>query len=98
MNFFAMPTLKKARACFRGPISIMPLRSLKVTFARDRIGIEKVGSCRRCAAVTTMSARPTSFFSTGVIFLAVDCAIACYAFLRFVDFLDFSGFSAFLGC
>jgi len=66
MNFLAIPTLKNDRACFRLPSSISPLRSLKLTFERERTGIARVGSRRRCAAVITMSATPTSFFSTAL--------------------------------
>ena len=69
MNFFAMPTLKNERACFLSPISIRPLRSLKDTFDRARIGIANVGSFDRSAAVMTMSARPINFFSTAPFFL-----------------------------
>src|SRR5215467_5635216 len=104
MNFLAMPTLKNERACFLLPISIRPLRSLNDTFDRARIGIANVGSFDRSAAVTTTSAKPTSFFSTGV---ALFCLvfIGTYFFLRcaarfaglagfFADFLSVTGLSA----
>src|SRR5207302_321004 len=64
MNFFAIPTLKNVRACFRLPISMMPRFSLKLMLARLRTGIDRVGSRRSSAAVITTSATPTSFFST----------------------------------
>src|SRR5438552_11270859 len=70
MNFLAIPTLKNDRACFRFPISIKPLRSLKFTFESERTGIAMVGSLRRAAASITRSATLTSFFSTAVGFLA----------------------------
>src|SRR5437588_277662 len=66
MNFLAIPTLKNDRACFPLPISIMPLCSLNVTFDRERTGMARVGSLRRSAAVITVSATPTSFFSTAL--------------------------------
>ena len=66
MNFLAMPTLKNERACLRLPISSTPLRSLKVTFDSDRMGMASVGSLLRWAAVITVSATPISFFSTAV--------------------------------
>src|SRR5262245_41553156 len=64
MNFFAIPTLKNVRACLRRPSSMMPRFSLKLTLARLRTGIDSVGSLARSAAVITVSATPTSFFST----------------------------------
>src|SRR5262245_20517305 len=70
MNFFAMPTLKKVRACLRLPSSMMPRFSLKLTLARLRTGIASVGSLLRSAAVTTVSATPISFFSTVPAFFA----------------------------
>src|SRR5262247_3628713 len=69
MNFLAMPTLKKARACLRLPISMMPRFSLKLTLARLRTGMVSVGSLLRSAAVITVSATPTSFFSTTALFV-----------------------------
>src|SRR5437868_10594116 len=66
MNFLAIATLKNERACLRLPSSMRPLRSLKVTFDRARTGMANVGSRRRCAASTTTSAMPISFFSTAV--------------------------------
>src|SRR5688572_9481143 len=66
MNFFAMFTLKNERACLRLPISIRPLRSLKFTFDSERTGMARVGSLRFSAALITMSATLTSFFSTTV--------------------------------
>src|SRR5437879_4793143 len=66
MNFLAIPTLKNDRACFPLPISIMPLCSLNVTFDRERTGMARVGSLRCWAAVITVSATPTSFFSTAL--------------------------------
>ncbi len=83
MNFLAIPTLKNVRACFLLPISIIPLRSLKVTFERERMGIEIVGSFCRCAAVTTVSATLTSFLSTTLgffsFFLAMTSPISSFA-------------------
>ncbi len=76
MNFLAMPTLKNVRACLRLPISMMPRFSLKLTLARLRTGIDSAGSRLRSAAVITMSATPTSFFSTGPIFFGVAPAMA----------------------
>src|SRR5262249_48605082 len=91
MNFLAMPTLKNERACFLLPISIRPLRSLNDTFDRARIGIARLGSFDRSAAVTTTSARPTSFFSTGVAFFCL-IFMGSYFFLRgvtrFADLAD----------
>src|SRR2546422_176370 len=78
MNFLAIATLKNDRACFRLPISIRPLRSLKFTFDSERTGIAMVGSLRFSAAVITRSATPTSFFSTAVGFrgfLAIEGAL-----------------------
>src|SRR5439155_11280387 len=72
MNFFAIPTLKNARACIPLPISIMPLCSLNLTFDRERIGIARVGSLRCWAAVITLSATPTSFFSTAPLVFPFD--------------------------
>src|SRR5262245_36395786 len=69
MNFLAMPTLKNARACLRLPISMMPRFSLKLTLARLRTGMERVGSLLRSAAPITTSATPTSFFSTAPVAL-----------------------------
>src|SRR5678815_5909429 len=57
MNFLAMPTLKKVRACLRLPISMMPRFSLKLTLARLRTGIVRVGSLLRSAAVITAADR-----------------------------------------
>ena len=68
MNFFAMPTLKKVRACLRLPISMMPRFSLKLTLARLRTGMDSVGSLLRSAAVITASATLMSFFSTAPTF------------------------------
>src|SRR5688572_17371825 len=79
MNFLAMATLKKERACLRLPSSMRPLRSLKFTFDSERMGIAMVGSFRRSAASITMSATPTSFFSTAVGFLGF-LAMAFYFF------------------
>src|SRR6476620_8619052 len=80
MNFLAMPTLKNERACFLWPISISPLRSLNETFDSARIGMAKVGSFDRSAAVTTMSAMPISFFSTTLGFF---CLVGIFVyFLR----------------
>src|SRR5207245_739262 len=45
-----------------------PLRWWKRTFGSARIGIARVGSLRRWAAVITTSATPTSFFSTALVF------------------------------
>src|SRR2546425_3436249 len=78
MNFLAIATLKNDRACFRLPISIRPLRSLKFTFDSERTGIAMVGSLRFSAAAITRSATPTSFFSTAVGFrgfLAIEGAL-----------------------
>src|SRR6266446_6257807 len=50
MNFFAIPTLKNVRVCFRLPISMMPRFSLKLTLARLRTGIDSVWSRRRLHA------------------------------------------------
>src|SRR5438552_2267704 len=69
MNFLAIPTLKNERACFRLPISIIPLRGLNDTFESARIGIANVGSFERWAAATTTSAMPTSLVSTLVLAL-----------------------------
>ena len=63
MNFFAMPTLKNDRACFFSPISINPLRGLNETFDRARIGMAKVGSFARSAAVMTIG-HSDEFLST----------------------------------
>ena len=76
MNFFAMPTLKNVRACFRLPISMMPRLALKLTLARLRTGIDRVGSLLRSAAVITASATLMSFFSTAPIFFTLAFAIA----------------------
>src|SRR5882762_3214687 len=75
MNFFAIPTLNRVRSCLRLPISMMPRFSLKLMLARLRTGIDSAGSRLRSAAVITMSATPTSFFSTGVGFFAVALAM-----------------------
>src|SRR5215813_1267857 len=69
MNFLAMPTLKNVRACLRLPISMMPRFSLKLMLARLRTGMVSVGSLLRSAAVITVSATPTSFFSTTALFV-----------------------------
>src|SRR6185295_2508241 len=52
------------RACLRLPISMMPRLALKLMLARLRTGIDRVGSLLRSAAAITVSATPTSFFST----------------------------------
>ena len=84
MNFFAMATLKKVRACFRRPISMMPRFSLKLMLARLRTGMARVGSLLRSAAVITASATLMSFFSTGPGFLAFGIGHGVlYLFLRF---------------
>src|SRR5690349_23463127 len=70
MNFLAMPTLKNVRACLRRPSSMMPRLALKLTLASLRIGIARVGSWLFSAATITVSATPTSFFSTGPTLLA----------------------------
>src|SRR5678815_3578939 len=57
MNFLAMATLKKVRSCLRLPISMMPRFSLKLTLARLRTGIVRVGSLLRSAAVITAAER-----------------------------------------
>src|SRR5438309_10502050 len=88
MNFFAIPTLKNDRACLRLPISIRPLRSLKVMFDNERIGIVRVGSLPRWAALTTTSATPTSFLSTAVTFRGF--AAISYAFPRLARFGRFA--------
>src|SRR6476469_3046309 len=57
----------------------MPLRALNETFDKARIGMAKVGSFERSAAVTTMSAIPMSFFSTALVFFSLVgiVAISC---------------------
>src|SRR6266852_6359272 len=75
MNFFAIPTLNSVRSCLRLPISMMPRFSLKLMLARLRTGIDSAGSRLRSAALITVSATPTSFFSTGVGFFAVALAM-----------------------
>src|SRR2546422_10973002 len=82
MNFLAIPTLKNDRACFRLPISISPLRWLKVTFERERTGIARGGSLRRWAAAITTSATPRSFFSTALVLRGFWAMGVSYAFLR----------------
>src|SRR5204862_6916859 len=84
MNFLAIPTLKNDRACLRLPISIRPLRSLKVTFESERTGIVSVGSLRRSAAWITTSATPISFFSTAVAVRCFWAMGASYLLLRAV--------------
>src|SRR5262245_35494079 len=69
MHFLAMATLKNVRACLRLPISMMPRFSLKLMLARLRTGMVSVGSLLRSAAVITVSATPTSFFSTTALFV-----------------------------
>src|SRR5881409_3667064 len=81
MTSFAMATLKKVRACFRRPISMMPRFSLKLMLARLRTGMARVGSLLRSAAVITVSATLTSFFSTGPGFLAAALAMAFLSLL-----------------
>src|SRR6185503_1582778 len=76
MNFFAMPTLKNERACFRLPISIRPRFSSKVMLARLRTGIDRVGSWLRCAAPITTSATPIRFFSTAPFFFSCSLPLA----------------------
>src|SRR5437879_839129 len=84
MNFFAIPTLKSVRSCLRLPISMMPRFSLKLMLARLRTGIDSAGSLPRSAAVITVSATPTSFFSTGPSFFAAALAMGLSLFtLRF---------------
>src|SRR5467141_792293 len=75
MNFFAIPTLNSVRSCLRLPISMMPRFSLKLTLARLRTGIDNAGSRLRAAAVITVSATPTSFFSTGPGFFTAALAM-----------------------
>src|SRR6185295_762750 len=81
MNLLAMPMLKNDRACFLSPISSKPLRSLKVTFERARIGISIVGSFARCAAEITRSASPINLFSTIPFFVDFVFAIVVLFFL-----------------
>src|SRR5687768_8946267 len=83
MNFLAIATLKKERACLRLLSSMRPLRSLKFTFDSERTGIAMVGSFRRTAASITMSATTMSFLSTAVGFLAF-LAMASYFFVFFL--------------
>src|SRR5260370_10363807 len=75
MNFLAIPTLKNVRACLRLPSSMMPRFSLKLTLARLRTGIARVGSLLFSAAVITRSATLMSFFSTGPVLLAFALAM-----------------------
>src|SRR5216683_4661885 len=75
MNFLAIPTLKNVRACLRLPSSMMPRFSLKLTLARLRTGIARVGSLLFSAAVITRSATLMSFFSTGPVLLAFSLAM-----------------------
>src|SRR2546426_11824155 len=82
MNFLAIPTLKNDRACFRLPISIRPLRSLKVTFDSERIGIVSVGSLSRSAAWFTTSATPISLLSNAVVVRAFWALSSSYHLLR----------------
>ena len=70
MNFFAMPTLKNVRACFRRPSSMMPRFSLKLTLARLRTGIARVGVLaalggrhRRCRRRRRASSSTAPFFA-----------------------------------
>src|SRR5215475_3805130 len=91
MNFFAMPTLKNERACLRRPSSIKPFFSSNVTLARLRTGIESVGSLLRSAAVMTVSAMPTSFFSTSPLLFAFFPAMFFLCLLGSV-FLGFGRF------
>src|SRR5687768_10706204 len=83
MNFLAIETLKKERACLRLPSSMRPRRGLNVTLESERTGIAMVGSLRRSAASMTMSATLTSFFSTAVGFRGF-LAMAPYFFLFFL--------------
>src|SRR5215831_11406724 len=80
MNFFAIPTLKNVRACLRLPSSMIPRCALKVTLARLRTGMDSVGSLLRSAAVITVSATLTSFFSTSPEAFAL--AMVFYLFFR----------------
>src|SRR6266550_6467520 len=91
MNFLAIPTLKNVRACFLRPISMRPRFSSKVTLAKLRTGIERVGSLLRCAAVITRSAMPTSFFSTAPLLFGFFCAM----FLSCLLALSFAGLGFF---
>src|SRR4029077_2549174 len=75
MNFLAIPTLKNVRACLRLPSSMMPRFSLKLTLARLRTGIARVGSLLFSAAVITRSATLMSFFSTAPVLLAFSLAM-----------------------
>src|SRR5712672_3231133 len=75
MNFLAIPTLKNVRACLRLPSSMMPRFSLKLTLARLRTGIARVGSLLFSAAVITRSATLMSFFSTTPVLLAFALAM-----------------------
>src|ERR1051325_2477430 len=88
MNFFAMPTLKKVRSCLRRPISIMPRFSLKLTLARVRTGMARVGSWLRCAAVTTVSAILMSFFSTAPLLFAFFRAMLVSRFRFFAGIVE----------
>src|SRR6202158_257167 len=75
MNFLAIPTLKNVRACLRLPSSMIPRFSLKLTLARLRTGIARVGSLLFSAAVITRSATLMSFFSTTPVLLAFALAM-----------------------
>src|SRR5260370_10862988 len=78
MTFLAIPTLKNVRACLRLPSSMMPRFSLKLTLARLRTGIARVGSLLFSAAVITRSATLMSFFSTGPVLLAFALAMGSF--------------------
>src|SRR3984893_1044754 len=75
MNFLAIPTLKNVRAFLRLPSSMIPRFSWKLTLARLRTGIARVGSSLFSAAVITRSATLMSFFSTTPVLLAFALAM-----------------------
>src|SRR5581483_2770272 len=78
MNLFAIPTLKSVRTCRRLPISMIPRRALNVTLARLRTGMDRLGSWLRSAAVTTVSATPTSFWRTAPDFVRLRRAMLAH--------------------
>src|SRR5260370_36278156 len=86
MNFLAIATLNSVRSCLRLPISMMPRFSLKLMLARLRTGIDSAGSRLRSAAVITVSATLTSFFSTGAGFFALALAMVSLPLLPFRRF------------